>query len=43
MKYLVSILTTLAVLTGCASQRLTNDERETLYQNYLAEIKAEPL
>lgn len=43
MKYLVSILTTLAVLTGCASQRLTNEDRETLYQNYLAEIKAEPL
>jgi hypothetical protein len=43
MKKLSTIILMIALLSGCASHRLTSDERETLYADYLAEIKAESL
>ncbi len=43
MKRIITLFLLLNFLAGCASHRLTNDERESLYQNYLAEIKAEAL
>lgn len=43
MKRIISTLILFLILTGCAGHRLSNDERETLYQTYLTEIKAEQL